>query len=52
MFYKLLGLLTWKAVRYYLRNNVPTRKIAAAAIVGTVGVVAISAARKGRESED
>ena len=52
MFYKLLGLLTWKAIKYYVHHNVPTRKVAAAAIVGTVGAVAIGAALKGHGSED
>jgi hypothetical protein len=51
VFYKLLGLLTWKAIRYYVRNNVPTRKIAAAAVVGTVGVIAISSAVKHHEPD-
>jgi ammonia channel protein AmtB len=52
VFYKLLGLLTWKAIKFYLDQKVPTRKLAAGAIVGTVGVVAIAAALKGRETED
>jgi hypothetical protein len=51
VFYKLLGMLTWKAIRYYLHNNVPTRRIAAGAIVGTVGVIAISAALKSQHDE-
>jgi hypothetical protein len=51
VFYKLLGVLTWKAIRYYLDNKVPTRKIAAGAILGTVGAVAIRAALKGRDSD-
>jgi hypothetical protein len=51
VFYKLLGLLTWKAIKYYVHNNVPTRKIAAGAIVGTVGVIAIGAALKSQHDE-
>jgi hypothetical protein len=51
VFYKLLGLLTWKAIKFYVNQKMPTRKLAAGAIVGTVGVVAIAAALKGRESE-
>lgn len=51
MFYKLLGLFTWKAIKYYLHNNVPTRKIAAAAIIGTAGAIAIRAALQGHEPD-
>jgi hypothetical protein len=51
VFYKLLGMLTWKAIRYYVRSNLPTRKIVAGAIVATVGAIAIGAALKGHESE-
>ncbi len=51
MFYKLLGLLTWKAIKYYVHHNVPTKKLAAGAIVGTVGVIAIGAALKGHEAD-
>ncbi len=52
MFYKLLGLLTWKAIRYYVRNNIPTRRIAAGAVVGTVGVIAVTAALKSQPDDD
>lgn len=51
MFYKLLGLLTWKAIRYYVRNNVPTRKIAAGAIVGTVAALALGAVLRNRQGD-
>ena len=33
MFYKLLGLFVWKAVRFYVSRNLPTRRIAAAGFV-------------------
>ena len=33
MFYKLIGLFVWKAVRFYLSKKVPTRRIAAAGFV-------------------
>jgi hypothetical protein len=46
VFYKLLGMATWKAVKFYVHHNVPTRKIAAAGVLGTVGVLAIVAASK------
>jgi hypothetical protein len=52
VFYKLLGMLTWKAIRFYVRTNVPTRKIAAGVVVGTVGAIAVGAALKGRSPED
>ena len=51
MFYKLLGLLTWKAIRYYVHNNVPTRKIAAVAIVGAVGAIAVGAALRHQQDD-
>jgi hypothetical protein len=51
VFYKLLGLLTWKAIKYYVHSAVPTRKIAAGVIVGTVGAIAIGAALRSREPE-
>lgn len=51
VFYKLLGLLTWKAIKYYVRYNVPTRKIVAGAIVGTAGVIAVRAVIKGQQPE-
>lgn len=51
MFYKVLGLLTWKAIRYYVRNSLPSRKFAAAAIVGAIGVIALGAALRSRQDD-
>ena len=42
MFYKLLGFFVWKAVRFYVSKNVPTRRIAAAGFVA-VALVALLA---------
>ena len=41
MFYKLLGLFVWKAVRFYVSKNVPTRRLAAAGFVA-VALVALA----------
>jgi hypothetical protein len=38
MFYKLIGLLVWKAAKFYVSNKLPTRKL----IVG--GTVALGVA--------
>ena len=43
VFYKLLGLLTWKAVKFYVRNNVPKRAVAAGLVVLGIGVVSAAA---------
>jgi hypothetical protein len=51
VFYKLLGMLTWKAIRYYVRNNVPTRRIVAGTVVGAVGLIAVGAALRGHDDE-
>jgi hypothetical protein len=51
VFYKLLGIVTWKAIKFYVGAKVPTRKIAAGAVVGTVGLIAVSAALKHHDSE-
>jgi hypothetical protein len=44
VFYKLLGVLVWKAGRYYVRRKVPTKKLAAAAVVTVVAAVGVGAA--------
>ncbi len=51
MFYKLLGMLTWKAIKFYVHNNLPTRRIAAGAVIGTVGLIAVSAALKSHDDD-
>lgn len=52
MFYKLLGLLTWKAIKFYVNQKVPTRKIAAGVVVGTVGAIALGAALRAQQPDD
>ena len=51
MFYKLLGLLTWKAIKFYLHHKVPTKRLAAVAAVGAVGVIALAVATKDHDSD-
>ncbi|MDX6719775.1 MAG: hypothetical protein QOJ63_2029 [Solirubrobacteraceae bacterium] len=54
MRYKILGFAVWQGARWYLRRRlhalVPSRRITTAALVaGTVGVVALVAARSDRD---
>jgi len=49
VFYKLLGMLTWKAIRFYIRNKVPAKAVAVVVVVLGIGVV--TAAAKLRETE-
>lgn len=49
MFYKFLGLLTWKAIKYYLHNNVPTKRLLAGAVVATVAAIGVGAALQQRD---
>ncbi len=51
MFYKLLGMFTWKAIKFYVHHKLPTKRLAAVAVIGAVGVIAIAAAAKGDDSE-
>lgn len=48
MFYKLLGLFTWKAIKYYVHHKVPTKRLLAGAVVATVAAVGVGAALQGR----
>jgi len=49
VFYKLLGVVTWKAIKHFARKKVSKRRIAAGAVIGTVGLLAVGAALKGRQ---
>jgi hypothetical protein len=50
--YKLLGLVTWKVIRLYLRRKAPTRGLAVAAVAaGLAAVAAVAAARMRGSSE-
>jgi hypothetical protein len=44
VFYKLLGILVWKAGKFYVRRKVPTKKLAAGAVVLAVAAVGVGAA--------
>ncbi len=46
MLYKLLGLLTWKAVKRYVRRKVPARAVAAVTVVAGIAVVAAATRRR------
>ena len=50
MGYKILGFIVWKAVRYYLAQKAPPRRVVAAGIV-TVMVVALAASGAKRASD-
>lgn len=39
MFYKLLGVVTWKAIRFYVANKVPKKAVAAGLVVAGIGLV-------------
>jgi hypothetical protein len=50
VFYKLLGWVTWKAIRRYARNKVPRGVVAGAVVV--LGILALSAAAKLRGGDE
>jgi hypothetical protein len=49
VFYKLLGLLTWKAVKYYVHHKLPTKRLLVGAVVAGVAAVGVGAALQQRE---
>jgi hypothetical protein len=47
MFYKLLGMFVWKAMRYYVRSRVSTaKKIGTASIVGVLVLALLAGGSK------
>ena len=44
MFYKLLGLLMWRAIKFYISRKVPKKAVAAGLVVVGIGVVSAAAA--------
>ena len=44
MFYKLLGLFTWKAIKFYVSHKLPTKRLAAGAVVATIAAIAVGTA--------
>ena len=51
MFYKLLGIFVWKAVRFYLSQKVDTRRLAAGAFVA-FAIVALGAGGAAKRAAD
>lgn len=53
MGYKLLGFVVWRAARFFVRRRMDrmlsSRRVAAAAVVGVVGTIAVLAARRGSD---
>jgi hypothetical protein len=47
--YKLLGILTWKAIRFYVGRKLPRRTVVAGVVL--VGIAAVTAASRLRETE-
>jgi hypothetical protein len=47
VFYKLLGMLTWKAIRFYVRNKVPAKPLYALLVVLGIGAVTVAAKARG-----
>jgi hypothetical protein len=44
VFYKLVGLVTWKAIKFYVGRKVPTRAIAIGTVVAGIAAVSVVAA--------
>jgi hypothetical protein len=51
VFYKLLGLLTWKAIKFYVGHKVPKKAVTAGLVVAGIGVVAAAATAKAGQTE-
>jgi hypothetical protein len=49
VFYKLVGLFTWKAIKFYVTRKVPMRAIAIGTVVAGVAAVSVVAAWQQRE---
>lgn len=51
MFYKLLGLLTWKAIKFYVTNKVPKKAVVGALAVLLLGIVSAVAGASAKAGE-
>jgi hypothetical protein len=51
VFYKLLGVLIWKAIKFYVAHKVPTKRLVAGAVVATIAAVGVGAALQQRDED-
>jgi hypothetical protein len=51
VFYKSLGLLTWKVIKFYVHRKVPTKRLLAGAVVASVAAIGVGAALQGRNED-
>ncbi|MEZ5123412.1 MAG: hypothetical protein R2736_17855 [Solirubrobacterales bacterium] len=52
MFYKLLGMLTWKALKLYIGQKMPTKAVVAGLAVLSLGIAVAVASAAGRAGEN
>jgi hypothetical protein len=51
VFYKLLGLVTWKAFKFYVRSKVPKKAVAAVLVLLGIGVASAVAGAAGKTGD-